>query len=242
MSIDRKIVSRKVFLMKTNIKLILLFLLMQGICYASFAQTNIDPCGGGDPLPPVEIPPQPAPIPVDSAQVPVLNPVDPNEIIGLEGYNAPENTDTLRWVSATQTLAYTVCFENDAELAMAAASKDTVNVPLHEKLNYAIFEVGSTYIRSSKSSVVASLTCVHDIMSEIQLAHCVRGGMVRCADGRVGKRRAASENVPLPVTSSSPPFFFPFCLLVRNTIPRNVTTLSGISSVWQQTSKKCSLT
>ena len=169
-------------------------------------------------------------------------PIDPNEIIGLEGYNAPESTDTLRWVSVAQSLAYTIYFENDAELAMVAASKVTITVPLHEKLNYAIFEVGSTYIRSSKSSVVASLTCVHDIMLEIPLAHCVRGGMVRCADGRVGKKRAASEHVPLPVTSSSPPFFFLFCLQVRNTIPRNVTTLSGISSVWQQTSKKCSLT
>ncbi len=126
-------------------------------------------------------------------------PVDPNEIIGFDGYNAPESTDTFRWVSATQTLAYTVYFENDADFATAAASK-------------------------------------------IPLAHCVRGGMVRFADGRVGKRRAASENVPLPVTSSSPPFFFLFCLQVRNTIPRNATTLSGISSDWQRTSKKCSQT
>ena len=108
---------------------------------------------------------------------------DPNEIICLEGYNAPESTDTLRWVSATQSLAYTVYFENDADLAMAAASKVSITMPLHEKLNYAIFEVGSTYSRSSKSSVVASLTCVHDIMLEIPLAHCVRGGMVRSPFG-----------------------------------------------------------
>lgn len=70
-------------------------------------------------------------------------PRDPNEIIGLEGYNAPESTDTLRWVSATQSLAYTIYFENDAELAMAAASKVTITVPLHDKLNYATFGVGS---------------------------------------------------------------------------------------------------
>ena len=108
----------------------------------------------------------------------VKAPEDPNEIIGLEGYNAPESTDTLRWVSATQSLAYTIYFENDAESAMAAASKVTITVPLHEKLNFATFGVGSPYSRSSKSSMVASLTCVHDIMSEIPLAHCVRGGMV----------------------------------------------------------------
>ena len=216
-------------------------LFLQGICYAGFAQTT-DPCKPKEPqVKPEILTPKPEPEPVDSTDVPIVNPVDPNEIIGLEGYNAPESTDTLRWVSATQTLAYTVYFENDAELAMAA-SKVSITMPLHEKLNFATFGVGSTYSWFSKSFMVASLTCVHDIMLEIPLAHCVHGGMVRCADGRVGKRRAASENVPLPVTSSSPPFFFPFCLQVRNAIPRNVTTLSGISSDWQRTSKKCSLT
>lgn len=115
-SLDGKITSRKTFLMKTNIKLILLILFLQCICFAGFAQTNIDPCGGGDPLPPVEIPPQPAPIPVDSAQVPVLNPVDPNEIIGLDGYDAAGSVDTFHWVLAMQTLVYAVCFDKDAAL------------------------------------------------------------------------------------------------------------------------------
>lgn len=146
--------------------------------------------------------------------------IDPNEIVGLEGYDAPESTDTLRWVSATQSLAYTVYFENDAELAMAAVSTSGFR----------------------KSFMAASSMCVHDFMLEIPLAHCVRGGMVRCADGRGGGRRAADENVPLLVTSFSPSFFFPFCLQARHTIPRNVTALSGISSFWQQTSKKRSLT
>ena len=80
---------------------------------------------------------------IDSVIFPSVQPWDPNEIIGLDGYNAPGSTDTLRWVSATQTLSYTVYFENDAELAMAAASKVTVNVPLHEKLNFATFGVGN---------------------------------------------------------------------------------------------------
>lgn len=65
---------------------------------------------------------------------------DPNEIIGLDGYNAPESADTLRWVSAMQTLAYTVYFENDADLAIAAARKVSVTLPLHEKLNSATFK------------------------------------------------------------------------------------------------------
>ena len=211
----------------------------------SFAQSRIETnqCNGVDYKPfPDQTYMNTYSLPFSESATQSTQPPDSNEIIGLEGYNALECTDTLRWVAATQSLAYTIYFENDAELAMAAASKVTITVPLHEKFNYATFGVRSTYSWFSKSFMVASLTCIHDIMLEILLAHCVRGGMVRFADGRVGKRRAASENVPLPVTSSSPPFFFPFCLLVRNTIPRNVTTLSGISSVWQQTSKKCSLT
>ena len=69
-------------------------------------------------------------------------PVDPNEIIGLEGYDAEESEDTLRWVSATQSLAYTIYFENDPALATASASKVTITLPLHEKLNYGTFGVG----------------------------------------------------------------------------------------------------
>ena len=106
--------------MKNKI-LILLFLLLQGICFASFGQTNIDLCGGGDPNPPEEVIPHPDSVVVDSAEIPVLNPIDPNEIIGLDGYNAPESTDTLRWVSATQSLAYIVYFDNNSKLAMAVS-------------------------------------------------------------------------------------------------------------------------
>ena len=68
---------------------------------------------------------------------------DPNEIIGLDGYDVAGSVDTFRWVSATQTLAYTVYFENDADFATAAASKVTINVPLHPKLNYATLGIGS---------------------------------------------------------------------------------------------------
>ncbi len=70
-------------------------------------------------------------------------PQDPNEIVGLEGYDAPGSEDTLRWVSPTQRLAYTIYFENDPALATAAASKVTITMPLHEKLDYATFGVGS---------------------------------------------------------------------------------------------------
>ena len=176
--------------MKNTKILILLILFLQIICCTGFAQCNQGRQESMDNTGKNQVSSE-----VANKDIGSEAPIDPNEIIGLEGYNAPESTDMLWWVSAAQTLAYTVYFENDPELAMAAASK-------------------------------------------IPLAHCVRGGMVRGADGRVGKRRAASENVPLPVTSSSPPFFFPFCLQARHTIPRNVTTLSGISSDWQTNLQK----
>lgn len=168
--------SRKILLMKTTKKLILLFLLLQAICCDSFAQPICNQ-GQQNKTESSSIFKRIGDL-LASIFIQFTQPVDPNEIIGLDGYNVPESTDILRWVSATQTLAYTVYFENDADLAMAAARKVSVTVPLHEKLNFATFGVGSPYSRSSKSSMVASLTCIHDIMLEIPLANCVRGGMV----------------------------------------------------------------
>lgn len=130
----------KSIFMKNNKLLIVLILFMQSICFAGFAQC---PPPGGDQNLPEDNTPQTDWNTWEEEDIEVQAPIDPNEIIGLEGYNAPESTDTLRWVSATQSLAYTIYFENDAELAMAAASKVTITVPLHEKLNYATFGVGS---------------------------------------------------------------------------------------------------
>ena len=132
--------------MKNNKILILLILLLQGICSASLAQpgTGTTKCNGGDrkqfnnqSIKRADTSPS------SESNTISYRPIDPNEIIGLDGYNDPGSTDTLRWVSATQSLAYTIYFENDAELAMAAASKVTITVPLHDKLNYATFGVGS---------------------------------------------------------------------------------------------------
>lgn len=70
-------------------------------------------------------------------------PVNPNEIIVLLGYDRVGSTNSFHCVSATKTLAYTVYFENDGDLAMATARKVSVTVPLHEKLNYATMGTGS---------------------------------------------------------------------------------------------------
>ena len=114
-------------------------MLLQGICCIGFAQCNkgqenrVDNAG--------ELKPDSNFCAEGNSEC--YQPIDPNEIVGLEGYDALESTDTLRWVSATQSLAYTVYFENDAELAMASASKVSIRVPLHEKLNYASLGIGS---------------------------------------------------------------------------------------------------
>ena len=80
-----------------------------------------NPPGPNDPLP---VPPPP-----DSLGIPIITPVDPNELIGPAGY------DSLRWVSVKQSLLYKVLFENDPDFATAPAQNVTVYVPIHPKLN-----------------------------------------------------------------------------------------------------------
>lgn len=107
----------------------------------SYAQYSS--CGGGNDNLMDIAPSKPDQHPFDSTDVPVYIHKDPNEIVGLDSYDVSKSTDTLRWVSSTQSLAYTIYFENDAELAMSAASKLTITMSLHEKLNYATFGVGN---------------------------------------------------------------------------------------------------
>lgn len=63
--------------------------------------------------------------------------VDPNEIHGPEGYGDKQ------WISVNDQLPYTVLFENDPELATAAALRVQVDVPLDEHLNPQSLRLGS---------------------------------------------------------------------------------------------------
>ena len=115
--------------MKNNKLLIVLILLLQGVCCAGFAQSGLgtNQCNGGDCKPFLDQTYRHTDsLPSSESTTQSTQPVDPNEIIGLDGYDVAGSTDTLRWVSATQTLAYTVYFENDADFATAAASKTMV--------------------------------------------------------------------------------------------------------------------
>ena len=62
---------------------------------------------------------------------------DPNEIFGPTGYG--EN----KMINATDNVNYTIMFENDPELATAAAARVKVTCPLDDKLDPTTFRLGS---------------------------------------------------------------------------------------------------
>ncbi len=99
-------------------------------------------CEGGDDTPHQDNPPGYIDdYPSDSTDIPIFSPMDPNEIVGTRGYDALG--DTLQWVAAMATLPYTIYFENDPELATAAAQKVEVRHRLHAKANISTFTIGA---------------------------------------------------------------------------------------------------
>lgn len=106
-----------------------------------YSQNKDDKCNKGPQEPPVKEPPQRDPNP--SGEGGSDNEVggDPNEIIGTRGYDALG--DTLQWVAATASLPYTIYFENDPELATAAAQKVVVRHSLHTKADISTFAIGA---------------------------------------------------------------------------------------------------
>ena len=76
----------------------------------------------------------------------VLRSSDPNEIIGTSGYLAIIGEDTIHWVSATQSLPYTIYFENDPDFATAAAQRVEVRHQIHALGNLATFGIGGMWV------------------------------------------------------------------------------------------------
>ncbi len=116
-------------------------LILTTLCMFSQNSNTVDPCSQGSCQPTDTIPSKPDPYPSDSTDIPVQVPVDPNEIIGTKGYDALG--DTLQWVAATASLPYTIYFENDPELATAAAQKVEVRHRLHAKADISTFAIGA---------------------------------------------------------------------------------------------------
>ena len=51
-----------------------------------------------------------------------------------------------------------------------------------------------SYLSFASSFSLQNLTFFHDFMSEIPLAHCVRGGMVRAVGRERGKKKGGGRN------------------------------------------------
>ena len=82
--------------------------------------------------------------PSAKSEATAVQPVDPNEIVGTDGWMVVDSWgDTVRWVSASQSLPYTVYFENDPLMATAAAQVVTVRLRLHPLMNIADFRIGT---------------------------------------------------------------------------------------------------
>ena len=104
-----------------------LFFILMLLCLSVVAATkgNDDKtCGGGDQRPPHR----------DSNEYPGggqdfagATSIDPNEIIGPQGY------DSLQWVSINDVLNYTIYFENDPEFATANAQRVDVRFAFSKK-------------------------------------------------------------------------------------------------------------
>ncbi len=72
-----------------------------------------------------------------TANMEILGPHDPNEIIG------PDGQPNLKWVSVNDRMPYTVLFENDASQATAPAKFVRVTVPVEPKQDPASFQIGN---------------------------------------------------------------------------------------------------
>lgn len=111
------------------------------------AEANNDPC---NPQPPPPDPPDPPTTPNPPVNTPIVNPEDPNAIIGPAGYGTPGFIQ-----ASVATLPYTVEFENDGT---AAALDVTVTQQLDPNLNWSTFQFGSFGFGSIDVTVPAGLT------------------------------------------------------------------------------------
>ena len=94
-----------------------------------------DDCGkGNDKKDPKN---DPKPLPVDSGRITQLPSLDPNDLIGPEGY------DSVRWISINDVLNYTIRFENDPNFALANAQYVDVRFDFWNKVAMRGFGLGT---------------------------------------------------------------------------------------------------
>lgn len=127
----------------TDMKRVLIFISTLLFLTAGYAQKE---CDGGDKNPPEQNDPENI-LAGEASSIWHLS-YDPNEIIGPEGY------ESVRWVSINDVLNYTIMFENDPELATAAAQKVDVRFDFSNKAWMKGFGIGG-YSFSNMSFAVA---------------------------------------------------------------------------------------
>lgn len=103
------------------------------------------------PPPPGPQEPYGPPPPPPKFDIPILRPVDPNEIVGTTGYDT-----TIKWVSVNATLPYKILFENDPEFATAPAQKVIIYCPIDTKINPGSLRLGDFGFGSFNFSVPAN--------------------------------------------------------------------------------------
>ncbi|MCA9741571.1 T9SS type A sorting domain-containing protein [candidate division KSB1 bacterium] len=75
--------------------------------------------------------------PGETIEIPILRSIDPNDITG------PAGEGDARWITATETLPYTIRFENDSTKATAAAQVVMITQKLDSTLDSRSFRLGS---------------------------------------------------------------------------------------------------
>jgi len=101
----------------------IIFIFSMLFCFAALADAQVR-CNQGDQDPAQRDPHEE---PGDSTDFAGQTSVDPNEIIGPQGY------DSLKWVSINDVLNYTIYFENDPEFATANAQRVDVRFEFDKK-------------------------------------------------------------------------------------------------------------
>ncbi|WP_246074112.1 Ig-like domain-containing protein [Hymenobacter jeollabukensis] len=89
--------------------------------------------------------------------VPIVNPCDPNEIQGPEGYGPA------KIVAASATLPYKVLFENDSAQASASAQRINIRVPIDRNLNPLSVQLGDVNFHNRTMHIPSGLASYHTV-------------------------------------------------------------------------------
>lgn len=146
----------------------------------------------------------------------VLVPVDPNEIVGTSGYDAVNSELLKQWVSSTQSLPYTIYFENDPEVATAAAQRVEVRHQIHALGNLATFGIGtfgfgehvfsvdgSPFNYQKRLDLTESMGIYVDVVAGVDVVHNEVFWIFQSIDPATGLAPLGAEQGFLPVNDEN---------------------------------------